>query len=248
MAINLDALYDKKCTCHYCKNQFLSKRVRSGSQKVLKRDTDFCTYYQQQLLNPIIYTVSVCPACGYAFTDLFSSFMQPHVRQRIRDNIWVKWQEKEYGHIRTYDEAIAAYKLAIYTAMLKEEAHSVKAGLYLRLAWLHRFQKNEQEELRFLNLAANEYEKSYVHSDYIKGDKEMSETRILYLIGELMRRVEKFDQAVSYFSRAVARKDRTIETGIISMARDQWSLAREEYKQKQASKQPAESTESEPLS
>jgi tetratricopeptide (TPR) repeat protein len=98
---------------------------------------------------------------------------------------------------------------------------------------LYRFTGNAAEERRFLNLAVEEYERSYIHSDFIKADKEMSEARILYLIGELMRRVERYDQAIRYFSKAVALKDRTIETGIIRMAHDQWSLAREEYRQKQ---------------
>lgn len=235
MAINLDALFEKKCTCPACDTQFLSKRVRSGQVQSTKRDTDFCTHYKEQRLNPILYTVYVCPNCGYSFSDQFTTYLPPHVKKRIHDNITSKWTPKELGQIRGYDEAIASYKLAIYTAILKEEAHSVKGGLYLRLAWLYRFQENQEEEQRFLALAVNEYEKSYAHSDYVNRDKEMSEPRILYLIGELMRRIEQFDKAILYFSKAIEMKNRTIETGIITMARDQWSLAREEYKAKKAS-------------
>lgn len=233
MSILADSYYDKGCKCLYCGHAFTSKKMRSGSQAIVKRDADFCTYYKNQNLNPILYTVFVCPACGFAFTEQFAPSMPPYVKKRIKTELADKWTPKDFGTVRTMAEAIAAYKLAIYSATLKEEAHSVLGGLYLRLAWLYRFGGEPQEELRFLNMAVKEYEQSYVHSDYVKGDKEMSEVRVLYLIGELMRRVGRYDQSILYFSKVIELKKTTIETGIISMAHDQWSLARQEYKKKQ---------------
>jgi uncharacterized protein len=113
--------------------------------------------------------------------------------------------------------------------------HSVKAGLYLRLAWLYRFE-GDADEQRFLQRAVDEYEQSYIHSDYAQGDKDMSEVRVLYLIGELMRRVGQYDKAIRYFSKVLEFRNRTIETGILQMAQDQWAQAREEYKQQQQQK------------
>ncbi|MGC5326335.1 DUF2225 domain-containing protein [Brevibacillus sp. SYSU BS000544] len=229
--IQQDYFYDKHYECQFCSTPFTSKKVRRNSQSVLKRDSDFCTYYKQQSANPVLYTVQVCPNCGYAFTDQFLPVFSPLTKKRIHDNIFTKWTEKEFGLTRSIPEAIACFKLAGFTAELKNEAHSVKAGLYLRLAWLYRFLENEQEEQRFLRMAAKEYEESYIHSDYVKGDKEMSEARILYLIGELFRRIGEFDKAIRYFGKTIELKDRTVEQGTIQMARDQWQLAREEYKQ-----------------
>jgi uncharacterized protein (DUF2225 family) len=234
MLDKLSALYDKKCVCRHCETTFHSKRVRIGSQAIIKRDPDFCTYYKEQALNPIMYTVYVCPACGFAFTDQFSEKWLPATKRLVQEHIAAKWTPKDFGGIRSFTDAVACYKLAIYAAELTGEAHSVKAGLYLRLAWLHRFQGKEQEEIRFLNMAVHEYEQSYIHSDYVKADKEMSEVRILYLIGELMRRVGQHDKAILYFSKALEFRNRTIETGIIALAQDQWQKTREEYKQKQA--------------
>lgn len=230
MAINPDYLFDKHCKCLYCDTTFTSKRVRSGAQPPLKRDADFCTHYKNQRYNPILYTVVVCPACGFAFTDQYNQMITPPVKKQIQEKLAAKWTPKDYGSFRSMEEAIVTYKLAIYSAILKGEAHSVLAGLYLRVSWLYRFLEKEQEEKRFLTLAGTEYEQSYIHSDYVKGDKEMSEVRVLYLIGELMRRVGKYDQAIRYFAKAIALKERTIETGIINMARDQWSLTREQFK------------------
>jgi uncharacterized protein (DUF2225 family) len=234
MLDNLFALYDKKCVCRHCTSIFHTKRVRSGSQAILKRDADFCTYYKEQALNPIMYTVHVCPECGFAFTDQFAQTMLPATKKLVQEHITAKWTPKDFGGVRSHTAALACYKLAIYAAELTGEAHSVKAGLYLRVAWLFRFKGNDKEESRFLKLAVREYEQSYIHSDYVTSDKEMSEVRILYLIGELMRRVRQFDKAILYFSKALEFRNRTVETGILAMAHDQWQLAREEYKRQQA--------------
>lgn len=231
--IHQDYLYDKNYECPFCQHPFTSKKVRRNSQSTLKRDSDFCTYYKQPLSNPILYTVQICPACGYAFTDQFLHVFSPQISKRIKEQIHDKWTTKEFGHPRSMMEAIACYKLAIYTAELKQEAHSVKAGLYLRLAWLYRFLQRHDEEMRFMRIAAKEYEESYIHTDYVKGEKEMTETRILYLIGELNRRIGEFNLAVRYFGKCVETKDRTLEQGTIQMAREQWQLAREEYKLQQ---------------
>jgi len=229
-----EAFYDKQCTCPHCECNFQTKKIRRGSQSFVKRDADFCTYFKDPLNNPILYTVNVCPTCGFAYSDGFQPKLFPAAKKLIKENITSKWTAKDFGNTRSFLESIVSYKLAIYTSILINEAHSVTAGLYLRLAWLYRFQNNWEEEKRFLFLAVEEYEQSYIHSDYTVGDKEMSEVKILYLIGELYRRVEMYDKSVQYFSRAVALKDETIEKGIIQFARDQWSLAREENARKRA--------------
>lgn len=58
----------------------------------------------------------------------------------------------------------------------------------------------------------------------------MSEVRLLYLIGELYRRLGKEKQAIIYFSRVIARKKETIEKGIVNMAYDRWQEILEEKK------------------
>ncbi|MED4585173.1 DUF2225 domain-containing protein [Brevibacillus choshinensis] len=233
MIEKVSALYDKSCVCRHCQVAFTTKRVRSGSLTMVHRDTDFFTHFKEQLLNPIVYTVSVCPACGFAFSDQFKEKLAPWEKQVVDEQITAKWTPKDFGGIRQVPEAIVSYKLAIYAAEMTDQPHSVKAGLYLRLAWLYRSQEKLSEELRFVGMAVDEYEQSYIHSDYARGDKEMSEVRLLYLIGELYRRLQKFDLAIKYFGKALAFRNTAIESGIIRMAQDQWQLAREEHKEKQ---------------
>lgn len=232
MIVNVSALYDKNCRCRHCEATFTTKRIRSGTLTMVKRDSDFYTTFTEQSLNPIYYTVSVCPQCGFAFTDQFRDKLAPWQKQVVDEQISAKWTPKDFGHIRALGEAIVSYKLAIYAAELTDQPHAVKAGLYLRLAWLYRSQENTDEEIRFIDMAVDEYEQSYIHTDYLRSDKEMSEVRLLYLIGELYRRLEKFDLAIKYFGKALAFRNHTIESGIIRMAQDQWQVAREEYREK----------------
>ncbi|GIO04703.1 hypothetical protein J31TS6_07310 [Brevibacillus reuszeri] len=236
MIVNVSALYDKNCRCRHCEATFTTKRIRSGTLTMVKRDSDFYTTFTEQSLNPIYYTVSVCPQCGFAFSDQFRDKLAPWQKQVVDEQISAKWTPKDFGHIRTLGEAIVSYKLAIYAAELTDQPHAVKAGLYLRLAWLYRSQENTDEEIRFIDMAVDEYEQSYIHTDYLRSDKEMSEVRLLYLIGELYRRLEKFDLAIKYFGKALAFRNHTIESGIIRMAQDQWQVAREEYKEKKEQK------------
>lgn len=236
MIVNVSALYDKNCRCRHCEATFTTKRIRSGTLTMVKRDSDFYTTFTEQSLNPIYYTVNVCPQCGFAFTDQFRDKLAPWQKQIVDEQISAKWTPKDFGHIRALNEAIVSYKLAIYAAELTDQPHAVKAGLYLRLAWLYRSQENTAEEIRFIDMAVDEYELSYIHTDYLRSDKEMSEVRLLYLIGELYRRLEKFDLAIKYFGKALAFRNHTIESGIIRMAQDQWQVAREEYKEKKEQK------------
>ncbi len=233
MIDKVSALYDKSCTCRHCQKSFTTKRVKSGSLTIAHRDHDFYTRFKEQSLNPILYTVNVCPACGFAFTDQFKEKLAPWEKQIVDEQISTKWTPKDFGSIRQAPEAIVTYKLAIYAAEMTDQPHSVKAGLYLRLAWLYRSLERFAEEFRFIGMAVDEYELSYIHSDYARADKDMSEVRLLYLIGELYRRLQKFDLAINYFGKALAFRNTTIESGIIRMAQDQWQLAREEYKEKQ---------------
>lgn len=94
----------------------------------------------------------------------------------------------------------------------------------MRLAWLYRTYKVPEQEKRFMRLALQEYMASYSNDDFL--GTHMSEVRILYLIGELHRRLGETKQAILYFSKVIAKKKETIETGIIAMAHERWQEIR----------------------
>lgn len=224
----LEPLYDKNCKCVMCEQVFTTKKVRSRFVKVLSFDTDFAPNYAEGFVNPNLYYVNVCPNCGYSFTDEYSSYFPPGAKQIINDKICSQWVPRDYSLERSVQEALNTYKLGIYCSILKKEKHIVSAGLYIRLAWLYRSLDNKDQEMRFLKLALVEYTESFSTGDF-KGT-QVSELRLMYLIGDLSKRVGNSQDAVRFFSKVIEKQRQSVEPQIIQMAKDRWQEMREKQK------------------
>ncbi|RIW38857.1 DUF2225 domain-containing protein [Bacillus salacetis] len=224
---DITPFYQKKVVCLCCKNLFLSTKVRTRFIKLSHHETDFRPVYKDDEINPLLYNVNVCPECGFSFTDDFTKYFVPAVKQDIEERLTNQWIKQDFSGRRSITEAINTYKLAILSASLKREKSITTAGLYLRTAWLYRSTPDEQQENRFLALALNEYIKAYMNDDF-KGT-EMSETKILYLIAELQLRLRNLREAASYFSKVLAQQKNSIEPRIIEMARERWHEMRDDY-------------------
>lgn len=222
----IEPLYDKKYHCALCEQSFTTKKVRSRFVKVLRFDTDFAPIYAEDFENPNLYYVNVCPDCGYSFTEDFSNYFPPGARQMIQDKICSQWTPHNFGDERTIVEAMNTFKLAAYSSTLKKEKHIVTAGLYIRLAWLYRSIKNLDQEMRFIKMALKEYTESYSTGDY-KGT-QVSEFRLMYLIGELSRRIGNTQDAVRFFSKVIEKQRQSLEPQIIQLAKDRWQEMRGE--------------------
>lgn len=224
----LEPLYDKNFECLFCKKPFFSKRLRSKFIKVTRLDTDFSPIYQSEGLNPLLYHIQVCPVCGFSFSDDFSAYFPPGTRETIEDKVCSRWVPHNFSEKRSIQQAIETYKLAIYCGTLKKEKHIILAGMYMRIAWLYRSLKNDEQEQRFMKLAVKEYEDSYFNDDY-RGTT-ISEVKLFYLIGELSRRMNDRQKAVQYFSRVIEKQKLSNEPNIIEMAKDRWHEIRESKK------------------
>ncbi|KZZ83431.1 MULTISPECIES: DUF2225 domain-containing protein [Bacillaceae] len=218
-------LYDKNTTCVLCDFSFKTKKLRSSFIRIEFNDSDFYSKYKSESCNPLLYYVSVCPNCGFSFSDEFSPQLSVPAKKHLTEHVWNHWAKHDYCQERSMQGALSAYKLAIYCADLKHEKHSVKAGLLHRLAWMYRSEGTEDQEMRFLELALKEYIQSYMMEDY--AGTKMTEMRVLYLIGELSRRIGKETQAVRYFSRIIENQSQTLEKGLVEMAKDRWQEMRE---------------------
>jgi uncharacterized protein len=230
----IEPIYDKKCECRLCKKPFTTKKVRSRFIKVLSYDTDFCPIYAAEEINPILYHVNVCPNCGFSSTDDISPYFPPGSVEEIQTKVCSQWVPRvpmgpqDFSQKRSISDAIKSCKLAVYCGLLKKEKNIIIAGTYLRIAWLYRHLEYSVQEQRFMKLALNAYLDSYMTDDY-KGT-QVSEVRILYLIGELSRRTHETAQAVKFFSKVIEQQNQTIEAGIVDMARERWYEIREEQK------------------
>lgn len=225
----IEAFYEKKLTCIYCAKPFITLKVRSRFSIPYQLDSDFCPNFRAGNYNPHFYFVNVCPECGFAFSEEFSDIFPKGTKEIIHKQITGHWTKRDFGQVRDIQQALEAYKLAILAGSLKKEKNAVLAGLCLRLAWLYRSEDNSEQEKRFLGMALKAYEESFVLSDF-KGTS-MSELQVLFMIGELSRRMGQYSKAVAYFAKVVQHKDAKDKPKIVNMAREQWRVTMEDKRQ-----------------
>lgn len=214
-------------TCPICQTTFETQRVRSSACVVLEREPDFRTTYES--INPNHYNIYVCPNCLYAAPDTAFDKEIPDQKKEVlyRALMKLKKPEPDFGSTRTPELALRAAELAIRSAQLQQERPSVLAGLFLRAAWLCRELGKTKEELAFVEQARDLYVQSFSEERNTK----MSPCTMMYLIGELYRQTGQYQEAIRWFSRAIADKGIKKEPEIERLTRQQWSEAKEGYRQ-----------------
>lgn len=220
MTMTMEPLYETTKTCLCCERSYPSSRVRPSFKKSIHRDTDFCATYKTDI-NPDYYVVFVCPDCGFATSENGAASMTDAQRKTYYEQIGSRWMRRDYGGSRTRVEALACYKLALLCAGIIGEKERVVAGILHHIAWIYRSEGNEEQEQRFLRYALQ----SYIAVFETEG-VSLNNAKLMYLIGELHRRVGEQRLAVRWFSRVVNDKKIT-DAAMIRASREQWQLIRE---------------------
>src|SRR5690625_885751 len=94
---------------------------------------------------------------------------------------------------------------------------------------MYRFQKDTVQEERFLKFALSAYVKVYQYED------EVSDARLMFMLGELNRRLKRYEEAVKWFSRVVHDK-RIVDAAMIGASREMWQQTIEEMNYDKANK------------
>lgn len=223
--MELSPYYEKQLECLHCKQQFKTMKVRSNFIKVKENESDFRPIYENDV-NPLFYNVFVCEHCGFSFTEDYSKYFAPGVKEAIDQHITAHWKKHSFSGERSIADALQAYQLGLVCGNYKKEKHITLAGLALRIAWLYRMSNQTEMEIRFMKIAREQYIESYSVEDY-KGTS-MNELRVLYLIAEISRRMSDKEQAIRYFSKVIEKQRLFNEPKILEMAKDQWQRMREE--------------------
>jgi len=224
--MEISPFYEKTVNCIHCKKNFSTLKVRTKSIKIEHTASDFQPVYTDNYVNALYYNVFVCQHCGFSFTEDFSKYFAPGVKEQINEKICSHWVPHSFSNERSIFEAIQTYKLALFCATIKKEKFVITSGLALRLAWLYRSLKNNIQEQRFLKLARDHYMESYSTEDY--AGSTMSSVRIVYMIAELSRRLGDYENATRFFSRVIESQRVGGEAKLVNMAKEQWELVRQE--------------------
>ncbi|HEY0828241.1 MAG TPA: DUF2225 domain-containing protein [Bacilli bacterium] len=215
----LEPLFKIKVTCLFCKNGFQSSRVRPSFKKAVKTDADFCTYYKE--VNPDYYVVRVCPICGFASTESFEEKFADAQKKAFQEKVANNWQVKDYSGERSWDEALQTYKLALLCAQIKMEKDRNISGILHHIAWMYRIKGDVEQETRFLQFALNSYTKVYETEE-----GNINNARLMFLMGELNRRLKNYPAAVQWFSKVINDK-KIMDSAMIRACREGWAEVRE---------------------
>ena len=212
------SLYEKENLCPVCNTKFLTSKVRSSAIRTEKRDTDLCVHYKT--VNPYYYGIYVCKKCGHASTEAkFDSLSKDEVNI-IKNSISSKWIERDYGGERTVQEAIICYKLALNEGVILNWEKTYLANVCLKLAWLYRINNDINNEAKFMGYAMENFKYAYDNENILSSG--MDEITVAYLIGELNKRLENFEEAINWFQKCIKSPNLKDKKSLETMIRDQW--------------------------
>lgn len=227
--------FPRDYSCPVCMASFSSLSVRSSSVNVVRRETDFHTVYRG--INPLHYSIVVCPSCEYAApSQRFSDPLQSEqVQELSRALMQLKiYDRPDYCMERDVYTALQCFRLAVRSAQLKKASKGELAGLLLSTAWIADEAGESDLELAYRREALKCYIEAYNHESAVIGN--LSDLQVGYLIGELFRRDGDLDEAITWFSKVVFHPDIKKHPSVEKGARDQWALAREQAQSSQHDK------------
>lgn len=215
--------YSGEVDCPVCSKKFNVTKTRSRLIKT-SQDSDFCVHYKD--FNPYYYTVWICPHCGYAADEKFFNKLKETDKAKIAQFLSKKEVKIKHSELRTREEAIVAFKLAVYFAELINAPASRLGSLYLKLAWMYREAGDAAKEQEMLPRALEHYDRSLTTERYPIGS--MTDNAAMYLIAALYARIGNADTATQYLSRVIGDRRARLEPAIYNLARDLWQELRNE--------------------
>ncbi|MBO8129254.1 MAG: DUF2225 domain-containing protein [Peptococcaceae bacterium] len=223
MVAEAEMIFEKSFTCPCCSQETLSPAVKSRYVVVTKTDTDFCSHFSG--INPYFYEVVVCQHCGYAFTERCMEALNADQRATIKRI--VNWDGKTFAGVRDHKKAVASFIAALYCQENIDARMSIRGGLCLKLAWLHRYIADTQQENRFLHMAYECFTDAY--NNEVLGPKE--EIHLLYLLGEIGHRLGKpLQECLKWFNKAIQHPRKDAYPLGTKMARERWQEIKWEQK------------------
>jgi len=214
-------LYDKEVTCPVCQNVFKARAVKTSAYRVKKKDSDFHIVYD--VINPYFYDVWLCNVCGYAAMKSDFEKIRNFEVEAVQKKITPKWRGRRYPEVFDLDVAIERYKLSLLNYVLMETKASKKAMNCMKIAWMYRLKDDEVNEQIFLKQALEGFNEAYFNENFpIYG---MDNHTVMYLLGELNRRINNTDEAMKWFSQVITTHG--VAPKLKELARDQKDLITE---------------------
>ena len=215
----LDVLFDKTFKCPVCDNEFTSKMIRAGKNKLVKQELDLRAIYDTA--DAVKYEPVVCPKCGFAALNRFFKPMAVAQEKLIKEKISANFKGIEQPEgAYSYDDAILRYKLVLASTVVKGGKNSEKAYVCLKMGWTYRGKAenlpedtpNREAVLKELKAAELECLQN-AYGGFVSAFSQesfpmcgMDEMTVTYLAAELARRIGKTEEAARLASTIITSR------------------------------------------
>ena len=199
-------VFIKELNCPVCGKVFSLSVSKNSYARVKRRDADF--YLEYEKINPYFYDVWLCTECGYATLKKdFENIKKSNI-EIIRQTISKRWVVRKYPELYDIDIAIERYKMALLNYCAMSSKDSQQGYVCLKLSWMYRIKGDTNSERSFQQRALNSFEYAYLREGFpVYG---MDKSTVQYLIGELNRRLEKTEDAMSWFSEVIMSREASV--------------------------------------
>ena len=221
-------LKDIECKC--CGAKFKTPRLKPSALVVKNMDSDFHKTYDS--VNPMFYAITTCSECNYSARneDFEKVLLEYHPEiMKLAQGIKTSGKIVKFSQTTevTLDDAVNKHLLAIaFYKCFKPENQNTISGLYMHLTWMYREVEDVEKEKVYLAKSLEYYIKTYEKGSFVP--EKLGEPGIIYMIGELNRRLCDNIEAVKWFARAVQHQQISNFSNIENLARDGWEKITQE--------------------
>ena len=193
-ACGMESPCKKHFRCVFCGKDFIDD-VTVGSDAFPIQDSDFRMHSQG--VQAIQNNVHSCPFCG--FTDeLHEEKLQEEERSEILEHLVSRGF---FGEGRKPFTPAQKYALLADITILRNRSSMEIAQVYLYAAWMAEDEADIEMGRRFRQQA-----EAYLVKALDNHEVDPEKTPLItYLVGELKRRLEKFEEAIVWFSRVKSK-------------------------------------------
>jgi uncharacterized protein len=222
--------WDKKIKCPFCDFEFETTRLRASAIHVKEKYSDFGCVYEGP--SAYLYAITACPQCTLAARNEEFEKFRPDYEPRLME------LSRRMTAMKDKPDIFKTGDIDVETAVRRHEhalklhpyrAHAdpgEKAGLLMHIVWIRRMTGEVEKEHEAMRRAITAYEEFYEKGN--KLPEKLGEPGVLFLIGELYRRLGDFRQSRLTFSRALESKELSAFPSIEHMIRDTMLVAKEQ--------------------
>ena len=202
--------------CPVCRTQFQSRSAASGV--AIGQDTDFRKHFAGH--DPVAYQVHACPQCRFcAFEGDYAQVEEP-----LREFVLGGGLTSVARPVGRDGELSGSTKYLLAAACYEKDSRATMmrmADLFLRASWCARAENRRQREQQCQREAVLRFEQA------LDTESEGSDQRptLLYLLGELYRRIGLYDIAAALFTQALETTEPEPDENLTALLRRQRDAA-----------------------